>query len=126
MDIICFTYMSECGIAVFLFLNLCDILARDAIVAFKMGVSVDRRAWFQAFSVPFRNGNSSSTWACSLVCCFLRPPLDCSPPGSSVHGILQAKIVEQVAMPSSGGTSLPQDRTHIPYGFCIDRWVLPR
>ena len=53
-------------------------------------------------------------------------PVDCSPPGSSVHGILQAKIVEQVAMPSSGGTSLPQDRTHIPYGFCIDRWVLPR
>ena len=29
-------------------------------------------------------------------------PIDCSPPGSSVHGILQAKILEWAAMPSSG------------------------
>ena len=29
-------------------------------------------------------------------------PTDCSPPGSSVHGILQARILELVAMPSSG------------------------
>jgi len=29
--------------------------------------------------------------------------MDCSPPGSSVHGILQAKILEWVAMPSSRG-----------------------
>ena len=31
--------------------------------------------------------------------------MDCSPPGSSVHGILQARILEQVAMPSSKGSS---------------------
>ena len=30
-------------------------------------------------------------------------PMDCSPPGSSVHGILQARILEWVAMPSSRG-----------------------
>ena len=30
-------------------------------------------------------------------------PMDCNPPGSSVHGILQARILEWVAMPSSGG-----------------------
>ena len=29
-------------------------------------------------------------------------PMDCSPPGSSVHGILQARVLEGVAMPSSG------------------------
>ena len=29
-------------------------------------------------------------------------PMDCSPPGSSVHGILQARILECVAMPSTG------------------------
>ena len=34
-------------------------------------------------------------------------PLDCSPPGSSVHGILQARIQEWVAMLSSRGSSDP-------------------
>ena len=37
--------------------------------------------------------------------------MDYSPPGSSIHGILQAKILEWVAMPSSRGSSPPRDRT---------------
>ena len=36
-------------------------------------------------------------------CLTLCDPMDCSPPGSSVHGILQARILEWVAMPSSRG-----------------------
>ena len=35
----------------------------------------------------------------------LRDPMDCSPPGSSVHGILQARILEWFSMPSSRGSS---------------------
>ena len=35
------------------------------------------------------------------------------PPGSSVHGILRAKTLDWVAMPSSRGSSRPRDRTHI-------------
>ena len=46
-------------------------------------------------------------------------PMDCSPPGPSVHGILQARILEWVAMPSSRGSSPPRDRTHISYDSCI-------
>ena len=42
--------------------------------------------------------------------------MDCSPPGSSVHGILQVRILEWVAMPSS------RDQTRISYVSCIDRW----
>ena len=38
-------------------------------------------------------------------CLTLHDPMDCSPPGSSVHGILQARILEWVAMPSSRGSS---------------------
>ena len=38
-------------------------------------------------------------------CPTLWDPMDCSPPGSSVHGILQARILEWVAMPSSRGSS---------------------
>ena len=33
------------------------------------------------------------------------PPVNCSPPGSPVHGILQARTLEWVAMPSSTGSS---------------------
>ena len=39
--------------------------------------------------------------------------MDCSPSGSAVHGILQARILEWVAAPSSRGSSQPRDRTHV-------------
>ena len=45
--------------------------------------------------------------------------MDCSPPGSSVCGILQARILEWVAMPSSRGSSQPRDGTHVSCGSCI-------
>ena len=38
-------------------------------------------------------------------------PMDYSPPGSAVHGILQARILEWVAAPSSRASSQPRDRT---------------
>jgi len=50
--------------------------------------------------------------------------MDCGPPGSSVHGILQARILEWVAMTSSRGFSLPRDQTHISHTSCIARQVL--
>ena len=40
-------------------------------------------------------------------------PWDCNPPGSYVHGILQARILEWVAILSPRGSSWPRDRTHI-------------
>ena len=40
-------------------------------------------------------------------------PMDDSPPGSSVHGILHASILEWIAIPSSRGSSRPRDRTCI-------------
>ena len=45
------------------------------------------------------------------LCPALCDPMDCSPPASSVHGILQARTLECVAMPSSRGSSWPKDRT---------------
>jgi len=50
--------------------------------------------------------------------------MDCNPPGSSVHGILQARIMEWVAMPSPRGSSQLRDQTHVSYVSCIGRWVL--
>ena len=45
--------------------------------------------------------------SCPLLC----DPMDCSPPGSCVHGILQARMLEWVAIPSSRGSSWPRDQT---------------
>ena len=42
---------------------------------------------------------------CVCVCLTLCDPMDYSLPGSSVHGVLQARILEWVAMPSSRGSS---------------------
>ena len=47
-------------------------------------------------------------------CLTLRGPADCSPPGSSVHGILQETALEWVAMPSFGGTSQPRIKPRSP------------
>ena len=50
--------------------------------------------------------------------------MDCSPPASSVHGILQARILEWVAMPSSRGSSRPRYPVCISDVSCTGRWVL--
>ena len=42
------------------------------------------------------------------LCLTLCDPMDCSPPGSSVHGILQARILEWIAMPSSRSLPNPE------------------
>ena len=50
-------------------------------------------------------------------------PMECSPPGSSVHGILQATILEWAAMPSSRGSSRPRDQNVISYISCVARQI---
>ena len=54
-------------------------------------------------------------------CLTLCDPMDHSPPDSSAHGILQARILEWAAMPSSRGSSQPRERTCICL-YC--RWIL--
>ena len=51
----------------------------------------------------------SYAWSCLTLC----DPIGCSPPGSFVHGILQARVLERVAISSSRGSSRPRDRTHV-------------
>ena len=50
--------------------------------------------------------------------------MDCSPPGSSVRGVLQARILEWVAMPSFRGSSRSRDRTQVSRISCTGSWVL--
>ena len=57
-------------------------------------------------------------------CLTLGDSMDCIPPGSSVHGILRARILERVAISSSRRSSRPRDRTLVSHVFCVGRWVL--
>ena len=52
-------------------------------------------------------------------------PMDCSSPGSSVHGILQARILEWVAIPFSRGSSQPRAQTQVSCiaGRCFTIWA---
>ena len=75
--------------------------------------------------------NGKRTWIYVKVkvivaqsCLTLCNHMDCGPPGCSDHGILQARILEWVAMPSSRGSSWPRDQTYISHVSCIGRWVL--
>ena len=49
------------------------------------------------------------------LCPTLRDPTDCSQPGSSVHGILQARVLEWVAIPFCRGSSQPRGGTQVSY-----------
>ena len=57
-------------------------------------------------------------------CLTLCDPMDCSLPDSSVHGSLQARILEWVAMPFSRGSSWPRGRIHISYTSSVGPHVL--
>ena len=58
---------------------------------------------------------------CAQSCPALCDPMDYSPPGSSVHGIFQARILKELPFPSLGGSSLHRTRTCIS---CIGRRIL--
>ena len=77
--------------------------------------------WYTYIKVTakrMKKKESVVTQSCSTLC----DPVDCSPPGSSVHGILQIRIVEWVAMLFSRGYSWPSDWTQVS---CITGRSLP-
>ena len=49
--------------------------------------------------------------SCPALC----DPVDCSPPGSAVHGALQARILERAVIPFSRGSTPPRDWTRVPH-----------
>ena len=59
--------------------------------------------------------------SCPTIC----DPMNCSPPGSSIHGTVQARILEWVAISFSRGSSWPRDRTLVSRigGRCFNLWA---
>ena len=71
---------------------------------------------YQSISAAAAKSRQSSLTLCD--------PMDCRPPGSSVHGILQARILEWGAISSSRGSSRIRVRTHISCVSWIGRQLL--
>ena len=79
--------------------------------------------WFESFNVimliTIRKHTCMHTCEMKVLVAQLCPtlcnPMDCSPPGSSVHGISQARTLEWVATPFSRGSSQPRDQTPVSY-----------
>ena len=70
----------------------------------------------------FLQGGGKAACYCCLVarsCPTLCDPVDYSPPGSSIHGILQARIPEWIAISFSRGYSPPSDHTCVSFVFCM-------
>ena len=66
---------------------------------------------------------SISAGSIAQSCPNLYSPIDCSLPGSSVHGVFQARILEWVTISYCRGSSRSKDRTCISCISCIDRWI---
>ena len=87
-------------------------------------VEAKREARGGRFCCGQRLMSSARWWACVCVCvCVCGAPsyltlcnsMDCTPPGFSVHGILQARILEWVPIPFSRGSSRPRDRIQVSW-----------
>ena len=85
----------------------------------------------QILEKPHQPGHDTESFLFSVCCAKLLQscptvcdPIDCSPPGSSVHGILQAGILEWLAMPSSRGSFQTRDWTIVSCVSCIGWCVL--
>ena len=88
-----------------------------------MNIGVHVSFWTKIFSGPIPRSEIAGSYGSSCVCVLshfscvgLCHPMDCSPPGSSVLGILQARTLEWVTMPSFRGSSPSRDQTWV---FCI-------
>ena len=81
-------------------------------------------SWWKDYNCLLRNPNNNLFFTLCLVtkpCLTLWDPMDCSPPGSCVHGISQARILEWVAIFYSWGFSQPRDWTS---ESCYGRQIL--
>ena len=87
------------------------------------GVSVGIEHTEQQFSKSETVGLVSAVLSCFSCVQLFCYSMDCSPPGSSVHGILQARILEWVAMPSFRWI-FPTQRSNPVLPHC--RWILYR
>ena len=81
---------------------------------------MDRRAWWATIHGVAKQSESEVAQPCPT----LYNSMDGSLPGSAIHGIFQARILEWLAMPFCRESSQPRDQTCISYVSFIGRQVL--
>ena len=86
----------------------------------KVGKKYDEAVYCHLAYLTYIQSRSEVAQSCPTLC----DPMDCCPPGSSVLGILQARIPEWVCMPSSRGSSRPRDRAHVSCVSYTGRQIL--
>ena len=103
------------------------VMDREAWLAAVHGVA---KSWTQLsdwteWTVWHRKAESESETEGAQSCLTLWDPVDCSLPGSSVHGSLQARILESVAISFSRASSQPRDWTWVSCiaGRCFILWA---
>ena len=90
--------------------------------AFLMKLPIYIWAFLRILTLKHLSDDSQRTCSVTSVTCWTLQP--CAVPSFSVRGILQARVLEWVAMPSSGASSQPRDQTCITYICCIGRQIL--
>ena len=104
----------DCGFG-FLFFRTFEFEMRAALVFLPSlnstgTVWIIWSVWTHEFRIPVSSTHGQGERvSCSVIC----NPIDCSPPSSSVHGILQARILEWGAIPFSRGSFWPRDQTQV-------------
>ena len=99
---------------------ICNVKLRGGRAGFQVTgrLSIARKQLLQ--SLHFSRVNCLGAGTMCLVTQLCPTLCGCSPPGSSVHGILQARILEWVAIPFSRGSSSPRDQTQVSCVSCIE------
>ena len=92
-------------------LSFVFLLIFKVILNFFIFWTINPYLLFSSFDLSVHLLSCSVTQSCPTLC----NPMDCSLPGSSVHGIFQARMLEWIAIPFSRGSSQPRDWTQITY-----------
>ena len=106
------------------FLNYCHY-PKWNIQHFATGFHLGSQDIFEQGILNFlRSLIMTHVWSVAQSCPILCDHMDRSSPVSSLHAILQARILEYVAISSSWGSSQPRDWTHVSCGSCLSRQIL--
>ena len=102
-------------------------ISRDRAILIQFALTLsDIVSWSRHMSLDLVT--QGCVCVCVCVCAQSCPtpldPTDCSPPGSSVHGILLARILKWVAISYSRGSSQPKDQTWVSGISWVGKWVL--
>ena len=113
----CFTIWAtrEVVTVIYFYPTVCSLLLSQLFCSLEMKICFSTWASYPSF------GKWKSEIEIAQSCLILCDPVDFSLPGSSVHGIFQAKVLEWVAISFSRGSSWPRDRTQISHivGRCL-------